>query len=64
MKVALSPDLNAAHGFAKTDLSSASVQTQQGRLSASAVKRELTMPWKWTITGFFFFKVAFISFFK
>ncbi len=51
VKVALSPDLNTARWFAKMDLS-ASVQKQQGRLSASAVKRELAMPWKWTIQAF------------
>ncbi len=51
VKVALSPDLNTAHWFAKMDLS-ASAQKQQGRLSASAVKRELAMPWKWTIPAF------------
>ncbi len=32
---------------------SASVQKQQGHLSASAVKRELTMSWKGTIPAFF-----------
>ncbi len=51
VKVALSPDLNTVHRFAKMDLS-ASVQKQQGCLSASAVKRELAMPWKWTIPAF------------
>ncbi len=45
VKVALLADLNTARWFAKMDLS-ASVQKQQGRLLASAVKRELTMPWK------------------
>ncbi len=48
VKVALSPDLNTARWLAKMDLS-ASVQKQQGRLSASAVKRELAMPWKWPL---------------
>ncbi len=38
----MSPELNTARWFAKMDLS-ASVQKQQGHLSASAVKRELTM---------------------
>ncbi len=52
VKVALSPDLNTAHWFAKMDLS-ASVQKQQRRLSASAVKRDLAMSWKWTIPAFF-----------
>ncbi len=59
VKVALSADLNTARWFAKMDLS-ASVQKQQGRLSASAVKCELAMPWKWTILAFFwqiFFRV-------
>ncbi len=51
VKIALSPDLNTARWFAKMDLS-ASVQKQQGRLSASAVKPELAMPWKWTIQAF------------
>ncbi len=50
--VALSPDLNTVRWFAKMDLS-ASVQKQQGRLSASAVKCEFAMPWKWTILAFF-----------
>ncbi len=51
VKVALSHDLNTALWFARMALS-ASVQKQQGRLSASAVKRELAMPWKWTISPF------------
>ncbi len=51
VKVALSHDLNTVLWFARMDLS-ASVQKQQGRLSASAVKRELAMPWKWTISPF------------
>ncbi len=50
-KIALSPDLNTARWFARMDLS-ASVQKQQGRLSASAVKHEIVMPWKWTIQAF------------
>ncbi len=52
VKVALSPDLNTARWFAKMDLS-ASVHKQQGRLSASAVKREFAMHWKWTKQTFF-----------
>ncbi len=48
VKVALSPDLNTACWFAKIYLS-AFVHKLQGRLSASAVKHELLMPWKWTI---------------
>ncbi len=51
VKVALSPDLNTARWFAKIYLS-AFVHKLQGRLSASAVKRELLMPWKWTIRLF------------
>ncbi len=51
VKAALSPDLNTVLWFVKMDLS-ASVQNQQGRLPASAVKRELVMPWKWTIPAF------------
>ncbi len=47
VKVALSPDLNTARWFARMDFP-ASVH-KQGRLSASAVNRELAMPWKWTI---------------
>ncbi len=51
VKVALSHDLNTALWFARMDLS-ASVQIQQVHLSASAVKHELAMPWKWTIPPF------------
>ncbi len=51
LNVALSPDRNTARWFARMDLS-ASVHKQQGRLSASAVKPELAMPWKWTIQAF------------
>ncbi len=48
-RVALAADLNTARWFAKMDLS-ASVQKQQRCLSA--VKRELAMPWMWTISAF------------
>ncbi len=51
VKAALSPDLNTVCWFAKMDLS-ASVHKQQGRLSASAVKCENAMPWKWTLPAF------------
>ncbi len=74
VNVALSPDLKAACWFAKIYLL-ASVQKQQRRLSASAVKCEIAMPWKWTIQAFLrimhlhnaksvIFSVAFISFCK
>ncbi len=44
---------NTARWFAKMDIS-ASVQKQQGHWSASAIKHELAMPWKWTISAFFY----------
>ncbi len=50
-KVKVALYLNTAHWFTKMALS-ASVQKQQGRLLASAVKRELAMPWKSTIPAF------------
>ncbi len=59
VKVALSPDLNTAAD--SLDWTYQLLFKPQGRLSASAVKHELTMPWKWTIPAFLTKRVGFRS---